>query len=322
MGCRAPPGAMLLLLPLVVLLAACRPGHGFSGSCDTCGLRPIAYHYNNMRIVGGTEALHGSWPWIVSIQNPRFSGTGHMCGGSLITPQWVLSAAHCFGRPNYILESRVVIGANDLTHLGQEVEVHTIRRAILHEYFNNKTMINDIALLELDRPVHCSYYIQLACVPDPSLRVSELTDCYVSGWGHMGMRSAAPTQTAEVLQEAKGGIDTCQGDSGGPLMCKDKTADYFWLIGVTSWGKGCGRIQQPGVYASTQYFRNWILVQMGLLPAEAPTTPYPVYISTSYERPKPTYSSPFRPCPFPRQKLLDFFNLLQELLQGLRGKKA
>jgi len=86
----------------------------------------------------------------------------------------------------------VVIGANDLTHLGQEVEVHTIRRAILHEYFNNRTMINDIALLELDRPVHCSYYIQLACVPDASLRVSELTDCYVSGWGHTGMRCEYP----------------------------------------------------------------------------------------------------------------------------------
>ena len=81
----------------------------------------------------------------------------------------------------------MVIGANDLTHLGQEVEVHTIRRAILHEYFNNRTMINDIALLELDQPVQCSYYIQLACVPDASLRVSELTDCYVSGWGHMGL---------------------------------------------------------------------------------------------------------------------------------------
>ena len=59
----------------------------------------MAYHYGGMRVVGGTEALHGSWPWIVSIQNPRFAGTGHMCGGSLITPQWVLSAAHCFGRP-------------------------------------------------------------------------------------------------------------------------------------------------------------------------------------------------------------------------------
>ena len=97
---------------------------------------------------------------------------------------------------SYILQSRVVIGANDLTQLGQEVEVRSIRRAILHEYFNNKTMINDIALLELDRPVHCSYYIQLACVPDPSLRVSELTDCYVSGWGHMGMRCEYPKRTA------------------------------------------------------------------------------------------------------------------------------
>ncbi|OXB83384.1 UNVERIFIED_CONTAM: hypothetical protein H355_006231 [Colinus virginianus] len=143
----------------------------------------MAYQYGSMRIVGGTDALHGSWPWIVSIQNPRFSGTGHMCGGSLISSQWVLSAAHCFGHPSYVLESRVVIGANDLTQLGYGVEVRSIRRAILHEHYNNKTMANDIALLELDGPVWCSNYIQLACVPDTWLHVAELTECYVSGWG-------------------------------------------------------------------------------------------------------------------------------------------
>ncbi|XP_052561358.1 acrosin [Tympanuchus pallidicinctus] len=353
MGCRETSGAMLLLL--LLLVAACRPAHSFSGSCDTCGLRPVAYHYNNMRVVGGTEALHGSWPWIVSIQNPRFAGTGHMCGGSLITPQWVLSAAHCFGRPNYILESRVVIGANDLTHLGQEVEVHTIRRAILHEYFNNKTMINDIALLELDRPVHCSYYIQLACVPDPSLRVSELTDCYVSGWGHMGMRSAAPTQTAEVLQEAKvhlldlnlcnsshwyagvlhthnlcagypqGGIDTCQGDSGGPLMCRDNHADYFWLVGVTSWGKGCGRAFRPGIYTSTQHFYNWILLQMRA--AAHPTSRTWSHFMTTSAYYHGTNAVPTQPsvsdaCPYPVQKLREFFTGVQNLLQTLWGSKA
>ncbi|XP_021239872.1 acrosin [Numida meleagris] len=356
MGCRSAPGAMLLL-PFVVLLAACRPGHGFSGSCDTCGLRPVAYHYHGMRVVGGTEALHGSWPWIVSIQNPHFWGTGHMCGGSLISPQWVLTAAHCFGHPSDVVESRVVIGANDLTHLGQEVEVRTIRRAILHEYFNNKTMVNDIALLELDRPVHCSYYIQLACVPDTSLRVSELTDCYVSGWGVTEMRAVAPARTATILQEAKvhlidlnlcnsshwyagavhthnicagypqGGIDTCQGDSGGPLMCRDNNADYFWVVGVTSWGKGCGRAFRPGIYTSSQHFYNWILTQMRA--AAYPTSrTWSHFMTTSSHyhgsKPVPTSTQPSASssCPYPVQKLMDFFNGVQELLQTLRGSKA
>ncbi|KAM9211251.1 acrosin-like [Leptosomus discolor] len=233
--------------------------------------------------------------------------------------------------------------------------VRNIQRLVVHEHYRNGTERNDIALLELDQPVQCGYYVQLACVPDASLRVSELTNCYVSGWGATMARCEFPNRSTAVLQEAQvplidvklcnssrwyrgaihphnvcagypqGGIDTCQGDSGGPLVCQDKHAAYFWLVGVTSWGKGCARAKRPGVYTSTQHFYDWILAQMGLRPAgTAAPTPQPVFTSTPVQRPRPipTQSGRFRPCQFPRQKLLEFFNLLQELLQVLRGIKA
>ncbi|KAM9264048.1 acrosin-like [Cariama cristata] len=212
----------------------------------------------------------------------------------------------------------VVIAATHLTQLGPEAQVRNIKRLLVHEHYSIVSESNDIALLELDQLVQGSYSIQLACMPNASLRASELTTCYVRGWGSTTARCEFPKSTPDVLQEAKvrlidanlcnssrwyrgaihshnlcagypqGGIDTCQGDSGGPLVCKDNNADYFWLVGVTSWGKGCARAKRPGVYTSTQHFYDWILLQMGLRPA----------------------------------KLVDFFTRVQQLLQLLRGKKA
>uniref|UniRef100_A0A8D0EW20 Peptidase S1 domain-containing protein n=1 Tax=Strix occidentalis caurina TaxID=311401 RepID=A0A8D0EW20_STROC len=245
----------------------------------TCGLRPMAVDDGTSRMVGGTDAQTGAWPWIVSIQDLWAAGTRHVCGGSLISPQWVLTAAHCFIKARHITMWRVVVGATHLTQLGPEAQVRTIKRLLVHEDYRNIPHINDIALLELDQPVQCSNSIQLACVPDASLKVSELTTCYISGWVSTTARAEGPT---DVLQESKvhlidlnicnssrwylgavhphnlcagypqGGIDTCQGDSGAPLVCKDKNAEYFWLVGVTSWGRGCTRAKRPGIYTSTQ----------------------------------------------------------------------
>lgn len=96
---------------------------------------------------------------------------------------------------SYVTMWRVVIGATQLTQLGPEAQVRNIKRLLVHERYSNISERNDIALLELDQPVQCSYYIQLACVPDASLRVSELTTCYVSGWGSTTARCEFPKST-------------------------------------------------------------------------------------------------------------------------------
>ncbi|NXD99924.1 ACRO protein, partial [Chaetorhynchus papuensis] len=169
-------------------------------------------------------------------------------------------------------------------------QMRSIKQVLIHQYYDPVDFSYDIALVELDQPVECSPYIQLACVPDATLIVSELQNCWVAGWG---ATIEGAEKAYDHLQEAKvqlidvqlcnssgwyggeihthnlcagypeGTIDTCQGDSGGPLMCQDNNADHWWVVGVTSRGKGCARAKQPGVYTSTQFFYNWIEAPVG-----------------------------------------------------------
>ncbi|XP_041267819.1 acrosin-like [Onychostruthus taczanowskii] len=301
----------MLLFCFLVLLAAFRPVQGVWNTCEgSCGLRPLTSDAERgmTRVVGGKSAESGAWPWLVSIQDPSVSGTGHLCGGSLISTQWGLTAAHCFAESRNISAMRLVIGATQLTEPGPEAQVRLIKRLLIHKEYGPADQSNDIALLELNEPVQCSPYIQLVCVPNATLNVAQLETCYVAGWGATTARSQ---QSSDVLQEAKvhlinvqvcnssewyqgdvhthnlcagypeGGIDTCQGDSGGPLMCQDNSADFFWLVGVTSWGRGCARAKRPGIYTSVQHFYDWILVQMELLPQVEASRSWSHYPTTS-----------------------------------------
>ncbi|NXV66508.1 ACRO protein, partial [Molothrus ater] len=233
------------------------------------------------------------WPGIASIQVTLENGTWHMCSGALIGHRWVLTVASCFVGAGNVLNWKVVAGATDLAQPGPAAEVFQIKQLLKHQNYDPVTARNNIALLELDRPVECSDYIQLGCVPDSSLPVSELKTCYIAGWRNTPDSAPSPRL---VLQEAKvrlidvqlcnssrwyggavhpqdlcagyprGGIDTCQGDIGGPLVCKDNVQENFWLVGLASWGRGCARARRPGIFTSTQHFHSWIHAHAGPSP--------------------------------------------------------
>uniref|UniRef100_A0ACB8FLL5 Uncharacterized protein n=1 Tax=Sphaerodactylus townsendi TaxID=933632 RepID=A0ACB8FLL5_9SAUR len=294
---------MGLLLGLVALLRLL----GTSGyDPETCGKRPLApSHGGSMRIVGGVDALPGAWPWLVSIQIPTSKGPQHSCGGSLLTAHWVLTAAHCFKTKRSSLDRwRIVLGATDLSNFPVGVQLRSVHRVVIHPDYNPRTEANDIALMQLDSPGSFNDFVQPACLPHVTMTNSPFSSCYISGWG---TTMENRVKTSDVLQEARvnilntekcnssdwyngamspftlcagyeeGGIDSCQGDSGGPLMCKKPPTSLYYVIGITSWGKGCAQANHPGVYTSTQHFLEWILGTMvgqeRIKTTEVPPTP-------------------------------------------------
>ncbi|KAM9847020.1 transmembrane protease serine 2 [Aulostomus maculatus] len=237
------------------------------------------------RIVGGTEAVNGAWPWQVSLQ---ISGK-HLCGGSIISPKWILSAAHCFQK--YSKPNMWMVYAGDVSlfnlsfYLGQRVH-----KIINHENFDKDTNNNDIALLMLENSLTLTRTVKPVCLPNIGMDLSAGHSAWITGWGALASSGPYPDKLnqAEVtiysrdtcnnpnmlngeITEAmicagklQGGVDSCQGDSGGPLVVKK--ADIWWLTGDTSWGIGCAWKNKPGVYGNVTHFLDWIYLQMQVSP--------------------------------------------------------
>uniref|UniRef100_A0A493TIV8 Peptidase S1 domain-containing protein n=1 Tax=Anas platyrhynchos platyrhynchos TaxID=8840 RepID=A0A493TIV8_ANAPP len=237
----------------------------------------------------------GGWPWQVALRLKSSHGDGRLlCGATLISSCWVLTAAHCFKRYGNNTRNYAVRVGDYHTLVPEEYEEEIgVQQIVIHKEYRPDSSDYDIALVRLQGPeeqcARFSTHVLPACLPLWRERPQKTApSCYITGWGkkktnkQLSRRAYSRTlQQAAIpllpkrvceerykrrftgrmlcagnVQEQKR-VDSCQGDSGGPLMC-ERPGESWVVYGVTSWGYGCGVKDSPGVYTKVSSFVPWI----------------------------------------------------------------
>lgn len=225
---------------------------------------------NKVGIVGGNDTDIKLHPWQISLQIKK----KHLCGGSLITKQWVVTAAHCIDDPNEWPDFTVVAGTTKWDVSGQRLGIKSV---IVHEQWDNVSLSNDIALLELvsNTTIENAEPVQLPPTENFTLPIG--ANISATGWG----LTTEGGNLSEILQVVTleylpfedcaraysiltpmmlcaggspvGGKGTCQSDSGGPAIYENDI-----LVGITSFGSGCALPNYPDVYTNVAKYLPWI----------------------------------------------------------------
>ncbi|XP_066433078.1 prostasin [Eleutherodactylus coqui] len=246
----------------------------------------LAYSQIANRIVGGQDGDIGTAPWLVSIRYNLM----HACGGSLLTAEYVLTAAHCVPPDHSTSDYDVLAGSTSLANSDSGAQSVLVDQVFRYPGYSVDSQSGDIAVLKLKSLVAFSATVQSIRLPDPNVQFPPGMSCKIAGWGHIHF--SVPLTGAQNLQigsvtiisrktcnclyhinpgphtlssisqdmmcagSVDGSVDACQGDSGGPLYCY--TNSNWYQAGVISWGDECGTPNRPGVYMAIPAYVDWI----------------------------------------------------------------
>ncbi|XP_014695464.3 granzyme B-like isoform X1 [Equus asinus] len=219
-------------------------------------------------IIGGHEVKPHSRPYMAFVRY-LIKEKRKNCGGVLVRPDIVLTAAHCWGS-----SIKVTLGAHNIKKQEKTQQVISVKEAIPHPHYNSKKIANDIMILKLERKAELTTAVQPISLPWGTAQVRPGKVCSVAGWGRVTPNGRGSDTLQEVeltvqqdqvcksylcnynsttqlcVGDPKEEKSSYKGDSGGPFVCKNV------IQGLVSYGRSGGI--PPGVYTKVSSFLPWI----------------------------------------------------------------